>query len=483
MSDATKQLPECGLSAKIMVIAIILIFLGELLIFIPALDSYRSSYLDQRVVAAQLAVAAVNGGATNVSPETIKHMLDQVGVVSVSVSGPTMRAQFGPHLSPTRVFDLRETSLLRQFSDTAATILFGHDRMVGITSTSPLDDDVIVDIVINENPMRQSLLTYAGRTFLVSLLISSILGIVLFLTLRRMFVLPMTALALAMTRFRRRPDDTSRDPPPPAERRDAIGIVEREFNMMRDDVRQALVQRHRLAALGAAVTQITHDLRNILSAAVLLSDRLEASQDPIAREVGPRLVGALDRAVRLCADATTFARGRRSAPEWQPFALLPMVNEVRETLAASGLPREAWTIKIAPDLEAFGDRNDLFRVLLALTRNARDASTEQTGSIEVSAHPGDRATLIYVSDNGRGIPEAQRASLFDVFVPHDRPDGRGLGLVVCREIMRAHGGEIELVSSKPGCTTFRLILPTREAVFDDQGKGSDERVLNRSRAD
>ena len=83
----------------------------------------------------------------------------------------------------------------------------------------------------------------------------------------------------------------------------------------------ALAQKTRLAALGAAVSKINHDLRNLLANAMLLSDRLEQSQDPEVRRVAPRLVEAMDRAARLCGETLNFARAEAGAPRKTRFAL------------------------------------------------------------------------------------------------------------------------------------------------------------------
>ena len=69
--------------------------------------------------------------------------------------------------------------------------------------------------------------------------------------------------------------------------------------------------------------------------------------------------------------------------------------------------------------------------------------------------------MIELADTGKGIPNAARAHLFEAFAGSTRPGGTGLGLPIAREIMRAHGGDIELVQSGPEGTVFRLTLPAQ----------------------
>jgi signal transduction histidine kinase len=68
-----------------------------------------------------------------------------------------------------------------------------------------------------------------------------------------------------------------------------------------------------------------------------------------------------------------------------------------------------------------------------------------------------------VADNGPGIPEKVRERLFQPFAGTARPGGSGLGLVISRELARAHGGELSLVSTGAQGTTFRIEIPDRES--------------------
>ena len=77
----------------------------------------------------------------------------------------------------------------------------------------------------------------------------------------------------------------------------------------------ALRQKERLAGLGAAVAKISHDLRNLLTTAQLLADRIEASADPAVRRTAPKLVGSLSRAISLCERTLAFGRAEELPPE------------------------------------------------------------------------------------------------------------------------------------------------------------------------
>ena len=102
------------------------------------------------------------------------------------------------------------------------------------------------------------------------------------------------------------------------------------------------------------------------------------------------------------------------------------------------------------------DRDQLFRVLLNLSRNAVEAGANR---VTISAHNGDKRVVIDVADDGPGLPPKARANLFRPFAGSARPGGMGLGLAIAREIARAHGGDITLGHSGADGTLFQLSLP------------------------
>jgi signal transduction histidine kinase len=188
-------------------------------------------------------------------------------------------------------------------------------------------------------------------------------------------VRPLRRITASMMNFREDPEDASRMISASG-RTDEIGVAERELAVLQRTVRQALGQRARLAALGTAVTKINHDLRNILATARLVSDGLATSAAPEVRRVAPRLFDAIDRAVALCTRTLDFSR--EGAPPLAPrsFPLASLIDEVAPDL---GLSEEAMAIECAipPDLMIEADRDQLYRVLLNLARNAVEAGARR----------------------------------------------------------------------------------------------------------
>jgi signal transduction histidine kinase len=286
-----------------------------------------------------------------------------------------------------------------------------------------------------------------------------------FVSLYLILVRPMQRITTAMIEFRNNPEDPSRILNPSA-RRDEIGTAERELSTMQHEIYGFLQQKTRLAALGLAVAKIQHDLRNILSSAQIASDRLATLDDPVVKRVAPRLVDALDRAVKLATNTLRYGRAEERAPQRMALALEPLIDEA----ASSALP-EAGQIalekQVPHGLEIDADAEQLFRVLLNLLRNARQALEEMPADvlhqkrIEIEAWRQGEAVVVEIADNGPGIPAAQRERLFQPFAATARSGGSGLGLAISRELIQSLGGELVLVSTGVAGTRFRITVPDR----------------------
>ncbi|MDP6786350.1 MAG: ATP-binding protein [Rhodospirillales bacterium] len=120
--------------------------------------------------------------------------------------------------------------------------------------------------------------------------------------------------------------------------------------------------------------------------------------------------------------------------------------------------RPRWRNEVPAELEVNADREQLFRVLGNLGRNACQAGTATLGA---TAEDNAESVTLDIIDDGPGLTPRARESLFQPFAGSTRTGGSGLGLVIARDIMRAHGGDIALLRSGEGGTTFRLTLPRR----------------------
>src|SRR5262249_56746667 len=133
-------------------------------------------------------------------------------------------------------------------------------------------------------------------------------------------------------------------------------------------------QKTRLAALGTAVTKINHDLRNILTTAQLVADRLAGSDNPEVKKMTPTLLGAIDRAIDLCSKTLTFAREGPPQLNRHRFPLRNLIDEVGAALPAQVNGQHVWFSDIAGEIEIAADRDHLFRVFANLAHNALQAA-------------------------------------------------------------------------------------------------------------
>ncbi len=452
-----------SLSAKILLLTVACLLIAEVLIYVPSVARFRLTYLQERIAAAHLAsLGLMQEPARPLDMELTDALLGQAGVLALTVNGGEGRVVMLGERAPVAAFyDLRDDSWATLIADTVVTLLNRGQRLVRVIGPSPQEMGTMIDITLPEAPMWVAMVDYSIRILTLSVILSLLVAAMMFLGLQRMIVRPLHRITEEIAAFRSRPEDGTVDHEP-TRRDDEIGVVESEFATMRADLRHALAEKTRLAALGAGMSRIGHDLRNILATAVLISDRLEGSADPGVRRVAPRLVETLDRAVRLCGETLSYARSGPPAPEPRAVLLAELAAKVRAALEATPGP-VTWRLSVPEDLVVEADPDQLYRVLFNLAQNGIEAMGERGGRLRISAEQDPQLLEIEVADTGPGIPEQVRNRLFEPFAGSAKPNGNGLGLAICRELVRAHGGEIELAGTSERGTTFRLRLPARLA--------------------
>ncbi len=453
--------PARSLSARLLVLTVGFVLLGEILIYVPSIARFRAVYLDERIAAAHLATLSLEAaGDTGIDRELEDELLSHAGVLSVTLREPAAELMLGRLPPVENVVDLRASNPMAMIGAAFDTLRHGGDRTIRVIGPSPQRPAVLVDISLHERALWNAMVNYSWRILSLSIVISLITAVLVYAALQLMMVRPLRRVTDSVIAFRRRPEDASTGLPP-SQRGDEIGLVQTELSRMQEGLRVALAQKTRLAALGGAVSKINHDLRNLLANAMLLSDRLEQSQDPEVRHVAPRLVEAMDRAARLCSETLNFARAEVVEPRKTRFPLAPLIDEVGLAVVGPDQSGLHWRNEARPDLMLHADRDQLFRVLMNLGRNAAQALAEGGGLISVAAWQSGDDVVIELADTGEGIPNAAQAHLFEAFSGSARHGGTGLGLPIAREIMRAHGGDVELAHTGAEGTVFRLTLPCR----------------------
>jgi signal transduction histidine kinase len=453
-----------GLSARLLLLTTLFVMLAELLILAPALAAFEVDWLKGRVHDAELASLAVKAAPAGVVSNRIeRELLAGAGVKLVAVSTDGVRRLLiqGPYLTRTpELVDLRRENFADWLAAPFSTLARRDPLTLRVVDRLQFSEGDFIEILIDEAPLKRDLTANLLRVLGVSALVSIITGVLVYLTLNAFLVQPMRRITRAMELFRARPED------PKARlklsgRRDEIGRAEAELDRMQEDLRQALQSRARLAALGEAVAKINHDLRNMLSSAQMVAERLAKSGDPRVSQALPRLERALDRAVRLAGNVLAYGKTEEPPPSKTAVPLAVAAVEAAEDagLSADGVP----LIYEAQDgLIADADPEQLHRILVNLFRNAREAieATERPGGrIRMAGALQDRTLHLRIIDNGPGLPDRVRQRLFQAFASSGRPGGAGLGLAISRELARAQGGDLELLQSDAEGAVFELTLP------------------------
>jgi signal transduction histidine kinase len=324
------------------------------------------------------------------------------------------------------------------------------------------ESDKEFEIIIGDARLRQAMLVYARNVAILSLIISLITATLVFYAINRVMIRPIRAMTRSMLDFAEAPDDPNRVIRP-EKRGDEIGVAERELASMQEHLHRMLGEQKHLADLGLAVSKINHDMRNILASAQLMSDRLRTVQDPTVQNFAPKLVRTLDRAVSYSEGVLAYGRTQEAPPRRRRVRLRQLVDEVHGLLAPGASDIE-FVNEVDADFEVDADSEQLFRVLANLSRNAIQAMAGDRESavvrrLSVRAERTGSVSRIFVDDTGPGLPEKARQNLFAAFRGSARSGGTGLGLAIAHELVRAHGGAIELVESRGGRTVFAITIP------------------------
>lgn len=447
-----------SLSARLLLLTVSFVMLAEVLIYVPSLANFRTNWLLEKIASAHLAVLTLEAAPEGLFGAPLKaDILDRVDAHAIVLRRDDRRLMVFAQQPPTAevTVHLEERTSLGSLGAALAILWQGDNRVVRLIGVVPEAHEIEVEVIFGEAKLRSDMLVYSRNVLLLSLAISAIAAGLLYASLQSLLVRPMRRITEQITEFAHNPEDGTAGVKP-SDREDEIGVIRRVLAQMQDDVRASLKQQEHLAALGSAVSKINHDLRGILSTAVLISDRLASVDDPEVKRISPPLLQAIDRAITLCTQTLNFARDEGPQLHRARFRLTRLVDDVTNdfTVFESGLASVVNEVEPGFTLEA--DRDQLYRVLDNLARNAFESGAY---NVTISASEIDDKAVINVSDDGPGMSQLAIAGLFKPFASSTKRDGTGLGLTIARDVMRAHGGDIKLVATSSKGTQFTLTLP------------------------
>lgn len=242
-----------------------------------------------------------------------------------------------------------------------------------------------------------------------------------------------------------------------------IDALEAALREQRRTLEQVAVAE-RTALIGRMTAGITHDLRNQLAVLQLLVERLmDETRDTEIDRLGQDALLSLRALLALVRDVHSFARR-------QPLQLslvdFPAEDLIRDTLGLARLEDASLAARVQTSIEPAGltlagDAQRLQQALLALLRNAAQASDERA-PIHLTIRRDDaQSVCLEVADSGVGMDDATRSRALEPLWSGFGDGHAGLGLSIANMVANAHGGEIRFVDAPRGIVV-RLTLRTQE---------------------
>lgn len=228
-----------------------------------------------------------------------------------------------------------------------------------------------------------------------------------------------------------------------------------------------LLRAEKLATVGVLAAGIAHEIGTPLGIVRGRAEYLQGKlEEPSAVSGLSVIIEQIDRVTRTLRELLDFSRVRPAVA--RPTSLVQLVRTVGELVRYEGERRRvSLSVEVPESLPAIAaDPDQLQQVLINLVMNAYDAC-EPGGTIQVRAMRAEgelwSRVRLEVIDDGCGIPEDRRAQVFDpFFTTRKRGQGTGLGLTMVAQIVRNHGGQIELESEEGKGTRVSLLWPIAE---------------------
>lgn len=215
-------------------------------------------------------------------------------------------------------------------------------------------------------------------------------------------------------------------------------------------------REERLAQLGQSMRKLTHDLRNTLATALLLTDRLVEYDDPAVARSAATITRSIERAVEMCRTTLRAGHAREAVPTPERFLMKDLIEDVRAAIGDTEVSGLQIHDECREDFSLDADFEQIYRIFVNLARNAMDAGASE---LRIRGVELAEETVIDISDDGPGVPDAVRDNLSAEKPELSLTEGSGLGLAIASELAQNHGGSITIASSNERGTVFRLRLP------------------------
>ncbi|MBI1321480.1 MAG: GAF domain-containing protein [Candidatus Hydrogenedens sp.] len=224
------------------------------------------------------------------------------------------------------------------------------------------------------------------------------------------------------------------------------------------------VRNERLAAIGQAVTGLSHYIKNIVTGLTSSADLIDMGLDRQNIEVLQRSWPVFRRSTKRIAnfvqDMLSLSKPRK--PVREACNLEEIIHDAHQTMEELFTQRK---VDVVFDCQDVGgpvmlDAQAMHRCMLNLLGNAADAVEKTGGQVRIRVwRPDDEQVVIECEDTGPGVPDEHKREIFDMFFSTKGAKGTGLGLAATHKSIREHGGTIEVLDAPGGGACFRIVLP------------------------
>ena len=456
------------LSGKVLLMTIGFVMLAELVVFIPSAALFRQNWLAERAESAGLLTLALTGVPDYEGSEILaKQFMKDTDVLMLLAKRDGMTELvlgMPPAAEDFEIVNIQDYSSRPLFRDAFRAFFNDGSGYLRVQAASPVEGHDLLEFIVPKEKLNSAMRDHFWRIFFISLAISLIVGFLLYLALSFMIVRPVRNLAMGLGEFREDPE--TRRNRLPSKRKDEIGMLEREFYDMKQSVRQSLKQQDRLATLGLAVAKINHDLRNVLTSAQLVSDRMAMDKEERVANMGQRLVRTVDRGIKLCTETLNYTTSQEDPPDFETLRLSTLLGEVAgDTLESfgSGSRKVKFKNQVKTGVTVSADPDHTYRIFHNLFRNAGQAlasikEDDSPRQLIIDAIKEGDFIKVFVTDTGPGISDGKQESLFKAFASASGNGSTGLGLTISKELAQSQDGDLRLEKTGPEGTTFVVSL-------------------------
>jgi len=226
----------------------------------------------------------------------------------------------------------------------------------------------------------------------------------------------------------------------------------------RKETEKYLIQSEKMSVAGQLAAGIAHEIRNPLTS---IKGFLQLLQAGVSRkeEYYKIMIEEIEKMEKITTELLFISKPMTDNKKWEN--VIGMLEDVIQLLQPQAKLKNIKLKYDCPNNEQiYCDRSQIKQVLINVVKNAIEAMSER-GIVELNVHSNHQHVEIHIRDEGPGIPEEILHKLGEPFFT-TKKDGTGLGIMITKQIMEAHGGYLEIKQNEPKGSTFNLVFPKIE---------------------